>query len=363
VLALMLSVALIIAFAGMARASYASILDWMNAVLNADLVVMPSPRFDLRTIRFPATMAPEIQALEGVERVQMFRFSRIVLKGVPIMAVALEMQSVSETARVRPIAGNIENMFRLSAAGAGVIVSDNLSQRLRLSLGDVVDIPAPHGTIRLPVVGIIVDYSDQQGAVLMDRSVFVNHWQDDSVTDIRVFVAPGAGISAVRQRIIERYAGERQLFVLTSEESRAYVLNIANQWFGLMYIQVAVAVFVAILGIVNTLTVSITDRRRELGVLQAVGALRGQIRRTIWIEALAVAALGVTLGCALGALNLYYVLDIVQRDVAGLRLDYDYPVMTGLALVPAILGAAFAAAIWPAEAALRTPLVEALEYE
>jgi putative ABC transport system permease protein len=227
----------------------------------------------------------------------------------------------------------------------------------------VLDIPAPHGTIRLPVVGIIVDYSDQQGAVLMDRSVFVNHWQDDSVTDIRVFVAPGAGISAVRQRIIERYAGERQLFVLTSEESRAYVLNIANQWFGLMYIQVAVAVFVAILGIVNTLTVSITDRRRELGVLQAVGALRGQIRRTIWIEALAVAALGVTLGCALGALNLYYVLDIVQRDVAGLRLDYDYPVMTGLALVPAILGAAFAAAIWPAEAALRTPLVEALEYE
>ena len=363
VLALMLSVALIIAFAGMARASYASILHWMNATLNADLVVMPSARFDLRTTRFPATMAPQIQALEGVERVQMFRFSRIVLKGVPIMAVALEMQSVGETARIRPVAGNVENMYRLSAAGAGVIVSDNLSQRLRLSLGDVLDIPAPHGIIRLPVVGIIVDYSDQQGAVLMDRSVFVNHWQDDSVTDIRVFVAPGAGIAGVRQRIIDRYAGERQLFVLTSEESRAYVLNIANQWFGLMYIQVAVAVFVAILGIVNTLTVSITDRRRELGVLQAVGALRGQIRRTIWIEALAVAALGVTLGCALGALNLYYVLDIVQRDVAGLRLDYDYPVMTGLALVPAILGAAFAAAIWPAEAALRMPLVEALEYE
>jgi len=363
VLALMLSVALIIAFAGMARASYASILHWMNATLNADLVVMPSPRFDLRTTRFPATMAPEIKALEGVARVQMFRFSRIMLNGVPIMAVALEMQSVAETARIRPVAGNIENMFQLSAAGAGLIVSDNLSRRLRLSLGDVLDIPAPYGTIRLPVVGIIVDYSDQQGAVLMDRRVFVNHWQDDSVTDIRVFVAPGAGIAAVRQRIIDRYAGERQLFVLTSEQSRNYVLNIANQWFGLMYVQVAVAVFVAILGIVNMLTVSITDRRRELGVLQAVGALRSQIRRTIWLEALAVAAIGVLLGCALGAVNLYYVLDIVQRDVAGLRFDYEYPVTTVLALVPAILGAAFAAAIWPAESAVRLPLVEALEYE
>jgi putative ABC transport system permease protein len=308
-------------------------------------------------------MAPEIRAVEGVERVQMFRFSRIVLDGVPIMAVALEMQSVSETARIRAVAGDVETMFRRSAAGEGLIVSDNLSQRLGLSLGDVLGIPAPYGTIRLPVVGIIVDYSDQQGAVFMDRSVFVKSWQDDSLSDFRVFVAPGAAISEVRQRIIDRYAGERQLFVLTSEESRSYVLNIANQWFGLMYVQVAVAVFVAILGIVNTLTVSITDRRRELGVLQAVGALRGQIRRTIWLEALAVAALGVILGCALGALNLYYVLDIVQRDVAGLRLDYDYPVMTVLALVPAILGAAFAAAIWPAESALRMPLVEALEYE
>jgi putative ABC transport system permease protein len=363
VLALMLSVALIVAFAGMARAGYASIVQWMNTTLNQDLIVMPSARFDLRTTRFPAAMAPEIQAVEGVERVQMFRFSRIMLNGVPIMAVALEMESVVKTTRLRPVAGDIERMFQLSAAGAGVIVSDNLSRRLKLSLGDPLDIPAPYGAIRLPVVGIIVDYSDQQGAVLMDRRVFVDHWHDDSVSDFRVFVARGAGIADVRQRIIDRYAGRRRLFVLTSEQSRSYVLNIANQWFGLMYVQVAVAVFVAILGIVNTLTVSITDRRRELGVLQAVGALRRQIRRTIWLEALAVAAIGVLLGCALGAVNLYYVLDIVQRDVAGLRFDYEYPVTTALAIVPVILGAALAAAIWPAESALRLPLVEALEHE
>jgi hypothetical protein len=64
-----------------------------------------------------------------------------------------------------------------------------------------------------------------------------------------------------------------------------------------------------------------------------------------------------------GALNLYYVLDIVQRDVAGLRLDYEYPALTVLALAPVILGAALLGAVWPAESALRTPLVEALDYE
>jgi putative ABC transport system permease protein len=363
VLALMLSLALIVAFAGMARASYGSVVEWMNTSLNADLFVMPSPRLDLRTVRFPVSIAEEIRATPGVGRVQMFRNGRITFRGLPVMAAAIEMASVAETATTEPVAGEKSAMYRQAAAGEGLIVSDSLVQRLQLRFGEVLEIPAAYGTIRLPIVGIVVDYTDQQGTVFMDRSLWVKYWKDDSVNDLRVFVVPGSTAGEVRQRIIERYAGERQLFVLTSEQSRSYILRITDQWFGLMNVQVAVAVFVAILGIVNTLTVSISDRRRELGVLQAVGALRAQIRRTIWLEALAVGALGVILGSILGALNLYYVLDVVQRDVAGLRLAYEYPVSTMLTLVPAILGAAFAAAIWPAESALRMPLVEALEYE
>lgn len=363
VLALMLSVALVVAFAGMARASYQSVVEWMDTSLNPDLFVMPSPRLDLRTTRFPATMAPQLAAVPGVDRVQMFRNGRIVLRGLPVMAVAIEMESVAETATARPVAGRAPEMYLQAAAGRGLIVSDSLSQRLGIALGDVLEIPAPYDTVRLPVSGIIVDYTDQQGAVFMDRSVFVRSWRDDSVSDFRLYLAAGARSAEVRQRILDLYAGQRQLFVLTSEESRQYVLGVTEDWFRLMNVQVAIAVCVAILGVVNTLTISITDRRRELGVLQAVGALRGQVRRTIWLEAIAIAALGLVLGYAAGSINLYYLLDIVQRDVAGLRLGYDYPTATVLALAPIILGAAFAGAIWPAESALRTPLVEALEYE
>lgn len=363
VAALMLSLALVVAFSGMARASYGSILDWMNTTLNPDLFVMPSQRLDLRQTRFPATMAEEIAALTGVERVQMFRNGRITFRKMPVMVAAIEMSSFAETVRSEPVAGNAVDMYRKSAAGEGLIVSDNLAQLQHLALGEVLEIPAPHGTIRLPVVGIIADYTDQQGTIFMDRSLFIKYWNDDSVSDFRVYVAPGAKIGDLRQRIVERYAGQRQVFVLTNQESRSYILSITDQWFGLMNVQIAIAVLVAILGIVNTLTVSITDRRRELGVLQAVGALRGQIRHTIWIEALTVASLGLVLGYALGAVNLYYMLQIVQRDIAGLRLDYEFPVTTVLAIVPIILGAAFVAAIWPAESAVRGSLVEALEYE
>ena len=363
VAALMLSLALVVAFAGMARASYNSIIDWMETALNPDLFVLPAQSIVLRTIRFPRTMGPELSAIPGVERVQMVRDARIVFRETPIMVVAIEIESVAQTARREPVAGDPEDMYRRAAAGEGLIVSDNLAQLQHLSLGEVLEVPAPAGLIRLPIVGIVIDYSDQQGTILMDRTLFERYWHDDSVNVFRVYVKPDVAVLDVRQRILERYAGTRQVFVLTNGELKQYILRITDQWFGLTSVQIAVAVLVAILGIVNTLTVSITDRRRELGVLQAVGGLHGQIRRTIWIEALSIGCLGLTLGFALGAINLYYIIQIVHHDIAGMRLEYAFPTNVVLALVPTILAAAFVAAIWPAESAVHGSLVEALEYE
>jgi len=254
-------------------------------------------------------------------------------------------------------------MYTQAAAGQGVIVADTFAQLHDLSLGDTVEIPAPYGTVRLPIVGIIVDYVDQQGTIFMDRRVFLEYWRDDTVGGFRVFASAGANTDEIRRRITQMYAGRRHVFVLTNQESRNYVLQLANQWFGLMNVQIGIAVLVAVFGIVNTLTVSITDRRRELGVLKAVGALRRQIRRSIWLEAGSIAVIGVALGSVLGAINLYYLLDIVHRDAIGLRLNYDFPTSTMLAMVPVMLGAAFVAALWPAQAAVRGSLVEALEYE
>jgi putative ABC transport system permease protein len=153
------------------------------------------------------------------------------------------------------------------------------------------------------------------------------------------------------------------VFVLTNTELKQYILKVTDQWLALTVVQMAIAILVAILGIFNTLTVSITDRRRELGILRALGGFDGQVRRTIWMEALGIGALGLILGFAVGAINLYYLLDIVQRDIAGMRLDYTFPVSTALELVPVIFAAAFLAALWPAESAVRGSLVEALEYE
>ena len=83
----------------------------------------------------------------------------------------------------------------------------------------------------------------------------------------------------------------------------------------------------------------------------------------IWIEAILIGAIGLALGLLLGAASLYYVREIGGRDIAGLRLAYEYPFGIVALLIPVILGAAFLSALGPAEAAVHGRLVEALEYE
>jgi putative ABC transport system permease protein len=363
VLPVMFSLALVVAFAGMASASYQSIVQWLDTAMNPDLFIMPSQRLDIRTARFPATMGDEIAAIDGVARVQRYRDVRVNFRGKPVMVAGIEMSSVHATSPSKPVAGERDDMYARAATGSGVIISDNLAQLRGLKIGDTVDLAAPYGTMRLPVVGVIADYTVQQGTIFIDRSVFVRLWRDETVNDFRVFVAPEADAAVVRQRIIDRYAGHRHVFVLANEEARGYVLRIADRWFGMVNVQIGIAVLIAILGIVNALTVSIADRRRELGVLKAVGALRGQIRRTIWLEAVGVAVIGLVLGSLLGAVMLRYLLDIVQRDAVGMRLDYQFPIGTVVMLIPLMIGAAIAAALGPSEAAVRGSLVEALEYE
>jgi putative ABC transport system permease protein len=360
--ALMLSLALTIGLAGVAGGSYRSIADWMDTALNPDLFVTASPTLTSRSFLFPAYLGPTIRQIDGVEDVQSVRSARFVFKGTPVLLLSLEVQRWSTRAGRRIVEG-WPDMYRATAEGRAAMLSQNLATMKGIRPGDTIELPSPGGVLKLPVAGIIEDWSDQSGAIFLDRAVYRKWWNDDRVNTFRVYLRKTASVSAVRRTILERLAGNRRLFVLTNEEVRRYIIGLTDQWLSLSYSQIAVAVLVAVLGIMNTLTVSIMDRRRELGVLQAVGARRRQIRYTIWMEALSIGLVGILIGLGLGAITLRYVLEMAHRDISGMMLPYHYPVGIALMLFPTILGAAFVAALWPAESAVRGSLVQALEYE
>jgi putative ABC transport system permease protein len=363
VAALMLSLALVVSLGGLARSSFDSLNEWMRVALNPDLFVTTGETLTSRTFVFPPALAQGLKEIPGVAEVQLVRSVRVTVKNAPVMIVAINVGSLAKRAGLPPIEGDARTMYQRVERGEAVLASENFARLRGAKLGEVLEIPAPEGALRLPIAGIVRDFSDQQGSLLLSRDVFVRAWNDDSVNIFRIYLERGADEAAVRQKILDNYGKTQRLFVLTNKEVRQYITRLTDQWFGLTYIQIAVAVLVAMLGIVNALTVSITDRKRELGVLQAVGGMRQQIRHTVWMEAAAIGFIGIALGLALGAVELFYALGIARRDMIGIEIGYSYPVTIALGLIPVILAAAFLAAIAPAETAVRGSLVEALEYE
>jgi putative ABC transport system permease protein len=361
--AMMLALTLVIGFGGMARAFYRNISEWAATALNPDFFVTGSPTLTGRDYRLPDVMGDQLAAVPGIREVQRMRQVRLDVSGGPILLMATDVARLAATSPRMALEGRRADMYRLAAAGQGVIASENLASLRQLHRGASIELPTPAGLLTLPIVGVVRDYADQQGSLMMDLALYREHWRDTSIDYFRVFLKPDASADTVRGAILSQFAQNHRLFVLSTREVRRFVIGLTDQWFSMTWVQIVVAVGVAILSIVNSLTVAIADRRRDLGVLQAVGALRSQIRRAISVEAATMAVVSLLLGLAFGAIHLYYMLEMTSRDYPGLRVDYTYPYGVAVLLLPAMVGAAWLAALGPGEAAVRVPLVEALEYE
>ncbi len=362
--ALMLSTGLIVSLGGLSRGTYESVVEWVESFLNSDLLVLASENGTNRSFHFPDTMTSALASLDGVADIQRMRSNKVSVKGASVLLVAIDMDRAVSRTSGRVVAGNLGQMYRQAAAGKGVIISENCGLLQNIGMGDTVEIPSPSGLLQFPVAGIVTDYLNQSGTVFVDYSaVYLPNWKDPTVDMYKVYVKRGASADDLKQRIQARFSKEHRLFVMLNREVKTRVMNNTKQWLSLSYIQIAVAIVVAVLGIANTLLVSVTDRRREFATLRAVGARRSTVRLSVWFEAASIAAIGVILGVAFGAVDLAYELEVVRRDYAGLTLDYAFPVRLVLVLGATMICAALVSALAASETAVRNSLVEALAYE
>jgi putative ABC transport system permease protein len=127
--------------------------------------------------------------------------------------------------------------------------------------------------------------------------------------------------------------------------------------------EMLIAIFVAAMGLVNMLIVSVSDRQRELGILRALGGLRSQVRKIVMLEAATIALVGFGTGVIAGLFNSYFLVRTAARIIAGFSLRFQFPLSVVLITLPVVLVVALIAAWWTAQRAMRLRVVEAIGYE
>ncbi len=148
---------------------------------------------------------------------------------------------------------------------------------------------------------------------------------------------------------------------LTSQaEFKEQIRSQINQLLALVYALLGLAVVIAILGIINTLALSVIERTREIGLLRAVGMTRGQLRRMVRLESVVIAVYGAVLGIALGlAFGVALQRALVDQGIEVLSVPWG--LLIAVLVVAAFVGVF--AAVWPARRAARLDVLQAVTTE
>jgi putative ABC transport system permease protein len=151
------------------------------------------------------------------------------------------------------------------------------------------------------------------------------------------------------------------LAVLSNGQLKSTVEKQISQQFAIFYAIVGVAIIASLFGIINTLTMSVLERTREIGILRALGASRGQVRRSITGESLVIGLIGALLGIGVGTGLGYALLKGLASGVPG--VEYRPPVSTMAFVAVAGLVLGLVASILPARRAARLDVIQAISYE
>jgi putative ABC transport system permease protein len=350
--ALMIGVALVSAVGVIASSLKDSLSDQLGSSIKADFF-FTDESFQGFSSDFVDRLS-ELPELSGVSGVRTGSFQ---IDGGERAVAAIDTAGFADIVDVDVKSGGYDGL-----ADGGVMVHKDPAKDLKLKVGDTVDVTWKNGnTQTLTVRGIFNDASITNTNWMVDMATFEAgnpSVKNDLFAGARI--KDGVEIEAARTAIEKVAADFPQVKVQDQAEFRKSQEDQLNQLLTVIYGLLFFAVIIAILGIMNTLALSVFERTREFGLIRAVGATQRQLKRAVRWEAVIVSVFGALLGLVVGL-----PLGIVATkgmDSLGVK-SASLPVGTIIAILVAAVLAGILAAIWPARRAAKLNVLEAIATE
>ncbi|MBL1079334.1 ABC transporter permease [Nocardia sp. 2] len=300
----------------------------------------------------PADLKAKIEAIPGVEGAGSAQMAFATVGGGRVMLQAFE----AGVGRQAATADLTQETLRRMAAGDGVVISRDVSRTLGVGTGATLDLPTPTGVRTVEVLQVIPYFSAIAGVVVMDFDVMQQWYQRPGETILGVDFEPGADKDQVFAAL--RAVVPADIHVETGPATVALISGSVQQGTSISSAILWIVVIVATVALLNTLMLSVLERRRELGVLRAMGTSRRFLLRTVLAEAAGIGLIGAALGLAVGA-AVHYLATLALGNAVGVDVHYEpgplLLVYAAVALLLSLLGS-----IPPAIRAARLPIVEAL---
>jgi len=350
--ALMIGLALVSTIGVLAASLNASVDDVVDEQFTADLLVQ-NPTFQ----PFSTAIGDAVQEVPGVDVVSRQQWT------------SATVRTGAGTERSVTVAGNDAAFARIyalevvsgdaSPEGAEAVLFRDLARELGVRVGDPVDLGLLGGTRLHLVVAGIVDAVETTAEVSVPLEQLAAAGVLRQDTSLSVLVDPAADPAEVRDAVDAAAAPAPIVGVYDKEGFADEIRGQVNQLLFIIYGLLTLAIVIAVIGIVNTLGLSVIERTREIGLLRAVGMSRAKVRRMITLESVTIAVLGSVLGLALGVLIGVLLQRALSDDLSSLGLPLGQLLVF---LVVAVLVGVLAAVL-PAVRAGRLDVLDAIASE
>jgi putative ABC transport system permease protein len=352
--ALMVGVALVSVMTVLASSTKASVDAVVNQAVKADFIItsnaMPGSSYG-----FSPTLATTVAHLPEVDASTAARTGVVKIYGSTTPINAVDMTHAEQLFDVGVVQGHTSTM-----TATGIAVSTTAADKHRLVLGTAVPVTFPTTGTRIFTVQVIYTTRQLAGDFILTQAAAEANFSQQLDSQIYVGLAPGVTAAQGRQAIESVLVPYPTAKLLDQTQYKAQQAAQVDQLLNLIYGLLALAVIIALIGIANTLALSIYERTRELGLLRAVGLTRGQLRASIRAEALIMSLFGSVEGLILGVV-LGAALVTVQHAQGLTHLAVPLP---QLLIIGAIAGAAGVVAAWrPSRRAARLNILRAVTTE
>jgi putative ABC transport system permease protein len=309
---------------------------------------------------FSRALATEVAAVPGVQAAEPYRFSAFKIGTATKQIVALAPEALNTDDPNAMLDIDVRQGDVTELAGDGIAVRTKVARDRRWSLGDTVSVTFPSGSHDLTVVALYEENA-LTGDYIVGLDTYNANFADE--TDFMVFLklAPGADLRTVQasvRTVVD--ANYPSIKVQDRDEYIGDVKQQVNQFLSLITALLALAVVIALLGVLITMLLAVFERTHELGLLRAVGMARRQMRSMVRWEAAIVSIYGAILGLTLGVF-FGLALTGALSDQGVTQRVVPVPALVILATVIAVLGVL--AAIYPARRAARLNVLDAVAHQ
>jgi putative ABC transport system permease protein len=278
---------------------------------------------------------------------------------IDVHAVRLAPESY---AGVRFIGGGAASAWPEFARGA-ILISEPLAWRLGLAPHDTVTLTTASGPRAFTVAGVYREYGNERGEVLIALEEYQRLWDDDAISGLGIYLAPGLEARAAAASLRAASRGRQALFIRSNADIRALSMRIFERTFVITRVLYWLAAGVAAVGLVSALLAWELQRSRELAIIRSLGLTPRSTALLVLAQTAFMGIAALLAAIPAGLLTALVLTDVINRRAFGWQIDLHLSRAQFLDALWLALGAALAAGAYPAWRSARAPIAPGMRAE